>query len=191
MSRYFLITPFGTKKTENGDLIDFTRVQEELVEPATKAAQLEGGTTGTVIDTGSIHEDMFQLIIESDTVICDVTLHNANVWYELGIRHALRRKNTILIKGTPSDDTPFDVLTYRYVRYDTVAPGKSVQALARTISETVVSERETDSPVFKMLPKLEPPDPEKIQAVPSDFSEEVERAKADQPSAGCACSAMK
>jgi hypothetical protein len=31
-----------------------------------------------------------------------------------------------------------------------------------------------------MLPKLEPPDPEKIQAVPSDFSEEVERAKAAQ-----------
>lgn len=177
MSRYFHITPFGSKSTQEGASIDFAKVQRELVEPATTAAGLSGGTTGIVLDAGSIHEDMFQLIVESDTVICDVTLHNANVWYELGIRHALSRKNTILIKANPADDTPFDILTYRYVRYSAADPARAVDDLARSISQSVKSDRETDSPVFKMLPKLKAPDPEQIQAVPTDFSEEVERAK--------------
>jgi len=109
MPRYFHITPFGTKTTRDGQSIDFNLVREKLVEEAAIEAGLDGGTTGIVFDSGTIHEDMFQLILESDTVICDVTLHNANVWYELGIRHAMRKKNTVLIKGSPSDDTPFDV----------------------------------------------------------------------------------
>lgn len=180
MSRYFLITPFGKKQNANGETIDFDKVQKKLVEPAAEAAGLKGGTTAPVIEAGSIHEDMFQLIIESDTVICDVSLHNANVWYELGIRHALRRKGTILIKGSICDDTPFDVLTYRHIRYETSDPASSANDLANAIKETISTERDSDSPVFKMLSKLEQPDPEKIQAVPTDFAEEVERAKAGQ-----------
>jgi hypothetical protein len=61
---------------------------------------------------------MFSLIIEADLIICDITYHNANVFYELGIRHALRKKRTLLIKGSPvADSTPFDILTDRYVPY--------------------------------------------------------------------------
>jgi hypothetical protein len=30
---------------------------------------------------------MFGLILEADLVVCDITVHNANVFYELGIRH--------------------------------------------------------------------------------------------------------
>ena len=41
-----------------------------------------------VADAGNIRADMFALIIEADLVICDITVHNANVFYELGIRHA-------------------------------------------------------------------------------------------------------
>jgi hypothetical protein len=52
-----------------------------------------------VIDAGNIRSDMFALILEADIVICDITVHNANVFYELGIRHALRKKHTVLIKG--------------------------------------------------------------------------------------------
>lgn len=178
MPRYFHITPFGAKTTRDGILIDFDMIRTELVEKAANDAGLDGGTTGIVFAPGSIHEDMFQLILEADTVICDVSLHNANVWYELGIRHAMRKKNTILIKAQPSDDTPFDVLTYRYVEYDARDPELAKDALALAIREATAAEQRTDSPVFKMLPKLEEPDPEKLQAVPREFAEEVGRAKA-------------
>ena len=32
-------------------------------------------------------------------VVADVTVHNANVFYELGIRHALRKRRSVMIKG--------------------------------------------------------------------------------------------
>ena len=45
---------------------------------------------------GDIRADMFALILEADVVVCDLTILNANVFYELGIRHALRKKRTIM-----------------------------------------------------------------------------------------------
>src|SRR5260221_9532223 len=118
MQRAFVIRPFGKKRDSAGKQIDFERVHDELIAPAVRAAGLEGGTTGEIIEPGNIREDMFSLIIEADVVICDFTIHNANVFYELGIRHALRKKRTILIKGSPvKEGPPFDVLTDRYLSY--------------------------------------------------------------------------
>ena len=92
MQRAFVIRPFGTKKDSAGNQINFERVHDELIAPALKDAGVAGGTTGEIIESGSIREDMFSLIIEADLVVCDITVHNANVFYELGIRHALRKK---------------------------------------------------------------------------------------------------
>jgi hypothetical protein len=121
---------------------------------------------------------MFSLILEADIVICDVTVHNANVFYELGIRHSLRKKRTILIKGKPtSDQIPFDLLTDRYLTYDIDNPGDSKTDLIAMINATMRSDQETDSPVFRMLPTLAEADPATLQIVPVDFREEVERAQ--------------
>src|ERR671925_1658154 len=116
MAQAFVIRPFDKKKDSSGKEIDFERVHKELIDPSLEAANLKGGTTGKIIDSGNIREDMFSLILEADLVICDVTIHNANVFYELGLRHALRKKHTILIKGAPAADIPpFDLLTDRYL----------------------------------------------------------------------------
>src|SRR5262249_19021339 len=136
-------------------------------------------TTGEIVDSGNIREDMFALIIEADLVVCDLTVHNANVFYELGIRHALRKKRTILIKGNPTKDgTPFDLLTDRYTPYDIVNPGASRDKLIEVIEGALKSNRTTDSPVFQMLPSLPEADVANIQVVPLDFREDVNRARA-------------
>ncbi|HEX5865565.1 MAG TPA: tetratricopeptide repeat protein, partial [Casimicrobiaceae bacterium] len=114
--RAFVIRPFGIKKDSAGGTVDFDHVHAELIGPALKCAGLVGSTTGEIIEAGNIREDMFSLIIEADLIVCDITRHNANVFYELGIRHALRKKRSVLIKGSPvADPTPFDILTDRYV----------------------------------------------------------------------------
>ena len=116
MTRVFVIRPFEMKKDSSGKVLDFERAHNELIDPALKATHLSGATTGEIVEAGNIREDMFSLILEADLVICDITIHNANVFYELGIRHALRKKRTILIKGgTTADGTPFDLLTDRYL----------------------------------------------------------------------------
>jgi len=108
LQRAFIVRPFGKKKEGAGRRMDFEQVQAFLIDPALKAVGLGGGTTGEIIEAGNIREAMFGLILEADIVICDMTIHNANVFYELGIRHALRKKRSVLIRGTPTvDDVPF------------------------------------------------------------------------------------
>jgi hypothetical protein len=181
--RAFVIRPFGIKKDSAGGTIDFDHVHAELIAPALKCAGLVGSTTGEIIEAGNIREDMFSLIIEADLIVCDITHHNANVFYELGIRHALRKKRTVLIKGSPvADSTPFDILTDRYVPYQVSSPAAACAALTASIAATLASDRETDSPVFRMLPSLPEVDSEAIQAVPTDFGEDVARARAGRSS---------
>lgn len=179
MERAFVIRPFGIKKDSSDRQVDFERVHEDLIGPALRAAGLHGGTTGEVVEAGNIRESMFSLILEGDLAICDVTIHNANVFYELGIRHALRRRSTILIRGEPSDDTiPFDLLTDRYLKYDVADPAASLDRLVTMIQATLRTDQRTDSPVFRMMEGLAEADPASVEVVPPDFREEVERARA-------------
>lgn len=178
MTSVFIIRGFGKKKDSKGNEIDFDRVHTELIEPAMRRCKLTGGTTATVEDAGNIRADMFALILEADVVICDITVHNANVFYELGVRHALRKKHTVLIKGDPSaDTTPFDLSTDRYFKYEVANPGAVVDALVRAIECGLRSARETDSPIFLMLPTLAEANPSEVTVVPLDLIEEVERAE--------------
>lgn len=177
--RYFVIRGFGRKKDSQGREIDFDRVDRELIGPALALCKFEGGTTQTEESAGNIRADMFALILEADVVVCDITVHNANVFYELGVRHALRKKHTVLIKGSPSaDTTPFDLSTDRYLSYPVDDPKQALPALVRAVQAGQLAGRETDSPIFLMLPRLPETDPRCIAALPLDFTEEVRRAEA-------------
>ena len=189
MSRAFVIRPFGGKTLSSGLAIDFDRVHGELVGPALVANGLAGGTTEVIDESGGIREDMFGLILEADLVVCDISMSNPNVYYELGVRHALRKHGTVLIKAKATeaapgkakgtaDATPFDILTERYLSYDSTDPAATRARLVDVIRATLATERETDSPVFKMLPKLPEPDRATIGVVPVGLAEEIERAKA-------------
>jgi hypothetical protein len=184
MQRAFIIRPFGTKKDLAGRDIDFDHIQAVLIEPALKAVGLGGATTGEIIEAGNIREAMFGLILEADIVVCDMTFHNANVFYELGIRHALRKKRSVLIRGAPvADAVPFDNLTDRYLAYDLDKPESALQKLTDTLIATLASDK-TDSPIFNMLPTLPEVDPASVQVLPRDLAEEVERAMAASAVAG-------
>jgi hypothetical protein len=187
MQRAFIIRPFGKKKDGAGSEIDFERVSTCLIEPALKAVGLGGGTTGEIVEAGNIRADMFALIIEADIVVCDMTIHNANVFYELGIRHALRKKRSVLIRGTPvADAVPFDNLTDRYLAYDINNPETARKSLIDTLKATLASER-TDSPIFSILPALEEVDPSSIQILRRIWRKRLNGPKQPRRSAGCGC----
>ncbi len=183
----FIVRPFGKKPISKKDkatgkvaeeiILDFDRVEDLLITPALQAVNLVGGTTGKIFEPGDIREDMFSLLLLADVVIADITIHNANVFYELGIRHALRDKKTILIKSPGFDDTPFDILGYKYVSYNKDDPAEALGVMIQTLRDTLLTNR-NDSPVFYMLPKLVAQEPERFLAVPPDFAEEVALAGA-------------
>ena len=123
--RCFVIRGFGKKIDAKGNQIDFDKVDQALIAPALQACKLDGNTTAEVLGAGSIHQDMFQLILQEELVLCDITVHNPNVFYELGVRHALRKRRTVLIKGTPSADSmPFDIAGVRYMGFGVQWNGK-------------------------------------------------------------------
>ncbi len=169
----FIVRPFGTK---NG--IDFDRVEKELIRPALDELGFSGGTTGEFIEQGNIRTDMFEQLLIADLVVADVSIHNANAFYELGIRHAFREKRTFLIKSA-GDEIPFDLKTDRYMAYDAANPAASLPDLINALKATRDSQKQ-DSPVFQLLPGLEPADPTRFLGVPLDFYEEVKRAGASK-----------
>lgn len=188
MDNVFIVRPFGKKrpvikKDKNGNpeivFVDFDKVEELLIDPAIYASGLKGGTTLKIFETGEIKEDMFSLLLTADIVIADITIHNANVFYELGIRHALRCKTTVLIKGSGFDDTPFDILGYKYIDYSTDNPENSVQSLIKFLKASPAADKK-DSPVFNMLPKLQEQATENFLAIPPEFTDEVIIASASK-----------
>jgi tetratricopeptide (TPR) repeat protein len=158
--------------------VDFDAIEELLIVPALHALRLRGETTGAVIEAGNIRDDMFNRLITSDLVIADVSLHNPNVFYELGLRQAFRDKFTFLIR-CDLNAYPFDLQTDRYFEYrlnDLIhEPARVVKRLAAAIRKTLNQYR-ADSPVFKLMPQLEAEDRSRFLSVPEDFREEVVRA---------------
>lgn len=169
----FIVRPFGIKKG-----IDFNRVEQELIRPALIALKISGGTTGEFIQQGNIRTDMFEQLLTADLVIADISIHNANAFYELGIRHAFRDKRTFMIRAE-GDDVPFDLKTDRYMPYDANNPSAKFPALIEALKATLDSQKQ-DSPIFQLLPGLKPADPTRFMPVPLDFREEVRQAESSK-----------
>src|SRR5512143_3867683 len=123
--RAFIIRPFGTKKD-----IDFDAVERQLIGPALDTIKVDGRTTLDILAAGNIRIDMFQRLLTADLVVADLSIHTANVFYELGIRHALRDKRTFLLRSE-SDAYPFDLQTDRYFVYKKTAPAASLDDLIK------------------------------------------------------------
>ena len=179
--RAFFVRPFGTKEG-----IDFEQVEAVLIRPALEQLRrryglaIEGGTTGEFIRQGNIREDMFRLLVTADLVIADVSIYNANAFYELGIRHGLRHQHTFLIREkSTAAKYPFDLQTDRYFIYDGADLASAVDGLAAALRSTLNADpRFRDSPVFQLLPNLKPHDRAVLMPVPLGFQEAVKLAQA-------------
>lgn len=66
-------------------------------------------------DHPAIIQDVVSLIDQSTIVICDCTGKNANVFYEMGIAHALGKEVVIITQN--ATDIPFDIAHLRHIRY--------------------------------------------------------------------------
>src|SRR6266851_1020085 len=163
--RAFVIMPFGKKKLPDGTEVDCDDVYKRLLAPAITAAGLEAHRADADRRGGSIHLDMFQDLLLSEFVVADLTMDNPNVWYEIGVRHALRAGGTVMTYSA-RDRLPFDIAGQRMRRY-TLKEGKldpdrikdECKALKEAIETTLGAWRgRRASPVYQMIPSLQEPD---------------------------------
>jgi hypothetical protein len=183
--RAFIIRPFGVKKDDQGNDLDFNKVADELIGPALAAIGAEGRETLDIFESGNIRFDMFRRLLTADIVVADLSVRNVNVFYELGIRHALREHGTVMIRcDVGADAFPFDLQTDRYFTYKRSEPKESLPQLIDTLRATQAKSTKDytakDSPVFTSLPNLREPNASQFNAVPQDFGEHVEKAAASQ-----------
>ena len=91
---------------------------DEVFEIITSVAEEKGFEARIVSDTEEsnlIHKEILSNVYNNDIIICDISGHNPNVFFELGIRMATQ-KPTIIVKD---DKTicPFDIGANKYIPY--------------------------------------------------------------------------
>jgi O-acetyl-ADP-ribose deacetylase (regulator of RNase III) len=114
----FVIMPFGKKKDIDGCEVDFDYVYHELIYKAVKDLGVDCERCDEIIDTGSIHKKMFRGIFDADVSVVDITSLNPNVFYELGVRHALHKHVTLVIRRNSNAPVPFNVNGLNILGYD-------------------------------------------------------------------------
>ena len=158
----FVLMPFGEKPDGKGGTIQFDSVYQQIIQPAIMAAELEPIRADEEKVGGIIHKPMFERLVLCDYAIADLTTANANVFYELGIRHGVRPHSTISIFANETR-LPFDVRPLRGMPYQLDSSGRPAQAaedsdqLKRRLLEAKQASS-TDSPLFQLLNGMNPPD---------------------------------
>jgi tetratricopeptide (TPR) repeat protein len=160
-SLVFVAMPFGRKPDVTKSYeIDFDDVYERGIKAALaplteinliRADEERGG--------GFIHIPMFARLLLAEVTIVDVTVENANVFYELGVRHTARPRSTIIITAREAA-LPFDIAALRALPYkleNGVLTEENAQllraALLPRVQEALTAgdAGEKDSPLFQLF----------------------------------------
>lgn len=168
----FVIMPFNRKdgaiRAAEGQAldqqitIDFDKVYDGIIEPAIRRMNWEPVRADKIIGSGDAFRDMFGELLYCPFAIVDTSFWNANVFYELGARHAIRKSTTIAIRhvGTP---IPHDIISMPHqfdYRVDAQGqptdPEGDADRLAAHLRERA-AESGSDSPVLNHVANLSAP----------------------------------
>jgi tetratricopeptide (TPR) repeat protein len=151
----FILMPFGVKKDQKGRMVDFNKIYHNFIKVAVEACGLEPIRADEEFIGGIIHKPMIERLILCDYAIADLTSLNANVFYELGLRHAIKPHTTIPIYSFDAA-LPFDLTMQRLFPYQLDDEGeivdlkKSLDGLIALLQKTVENQHD-DSPVFQLI----------------------------------------
>lgn len=159
----FVLMPFGTKPGVGGLGIQFDAVYKQLIAPAIEAAGMEPLRADEEQAGGIIHKPMFERLILCEYAVADLTNANANVFYELGLRHGIRPASTVLVFAKDQERLPFDVTPLRGYPYQLGLDGAPKDPASDVPKITALllaakQQRPTDSPVFQLVEGMTAPD---------------------------------
>ena len=162
MSTCFVVQGFG-KKTDytDGRVLDLN-ASYEIIKEAVEAAGLTCIRADEIPHSGTIDGPMYELLLQADLVIADLSTYNVNAAFELGVRYGLRPSATIIV-AEESFKNPFDVghiVIRRYKHLGEEVGYKEAKRFRDDLKQAIqaiLSAPRTDSPVYTFLPGLEPP----------------------------------
>jgi len=154
----FVDMPFGQKSDfKSGVVVDFDQIYNEAIKPAIEDCGLDALRGDEESTGGIIHRAMFARLLLADFVVADLTLANANVFYELGIRHTAKPFTTVPIFANVSG-LPFDVALVRAVSYQ-LENGRLTETSAQQLKTELAKRLRAaigvaDSPLFQLIPEF-------------------------------------
>ncbi len=161
--RCFVVMGFGIKTDlATGRQLDLNKSYKVLIKPVVESKDLICIRADEIQHSGSIDLYMYTELLDADIVIADISTANVNAFYELGIRHALRRRTTIVI----SEDKlvyPFDLNHIKITNYTHLGGAidfEEVERFRKVLGDTIDSVlklEDSDSPVYTYLHELIPP----------------------------------
>lgn len=190
--RVFVAMPFGIKRIERSISpekyphgshiaqkvqINFDRVWRRLLRPALEQAGCKPYRADEEPGAGDIRTDMYFELVTGEFVVADISTLNANVFYELGIRHAVSPRGVLMIDGgwnrRPFDVAPDRTFSYRGNLFEPGHPNdpswvemveRETDRLSTQLRAAIANDSSTvSSPVYKELAGLKPADWSEIQ----------------------------
>lgn len=168
MTTCFVIMGFSTKKIPNTNIeVNLDDTYNYLIKPALIEMDLVAVNCSErnkhsyrcdeIFTTEAINETFIRNIYLADIVVADITTLNQNAIYELGMRHAMKPKSTIILcdKKTLQNNRFFDLTFNPHIIYDSekqkdIDEINRVSNILKSVIETCKKADDSyiDSPVF-------------------------------------------
>jgi hypothetical protein len=175
MKSCFVISPIGEDGSETRKRAD--TIMEYIIVPAVKECGYEATRADQIAEPGMITSQVIQRIIDDEVVVADLTGRNPNVFYELAIRHAIRKPFIQIIRE--GEQIPFDVSNTRtiYVNEGSLeSADKAKNSIILHIKAIERSDWVSDSPIstaidLQSLKQSDDPERRSLAEVLSALSE--------------------
>jgi hypothetical protein len=161
--RCFVVMGFGVKTDlATGRKLNLDKSYQALIKPVVESKGIICVRADEIKHSGTIDVPMFQQLFTADIVVADLSTSNVNAFYELGIRHALRPRTTIIM-SEEQFNYPFDVnhiIINKYTHLGDSIDYFEVMRFQKLLGETldlVLNDEKPDSPVYTFLDNLIPP----------------------------------
>ena len=135
----FVMQPFSSPLGEYYDKIYKPAIEKAGLKPLRADAELFG--------TGKIIDQVWRGITGAKVLVAELTSRNPNVFYELGLAHALQ-KPVVLISANESD-VPFDLRHIRVIYYDVTDPFWGTKLLEKVTENILSAIRNPEEALFK------------------------------------------
>lgn len=137
----FVISPIGSSESATRERAD--HVFDYVIEEALEDFDYTPKRADHIAEPGIITNDVIEYIVESPLVIADLTDSNANVFYELAIRHAYEKPTIQIIEE--GEEIPFDFASTRTISFDHSDVESVAEAKSKIVEqiESINNESET------------------------------------------------
>ena len=122
----FVVMPFD--KT-------YRSIYDKAIKPTVRRAGLRCKRADDIFGVSPIVSDIWRHINKARLIIADLTNRNPNVFYEVGLSHALGKR--VILLAQKSEDVPFDVKHIRCIPYNNTEGGR--RKLSRDLFRTIKS----------------------------------------------------